>query len=97
MSLDNNFKNDERSVYVVFHALFTYTQILNTLDTYYSKKYGNKKQLREVTGKICFYLSKFKKDIECFSIVTKWDSSETILTKKVQRFLMDLGKFLILI
>jgi len=82
MSLDGNFKNDERSIYVVFHALFTYTQILNTLHTYYSKKCGNKKQLREVIGRICFYLSKFKKDIECFSIITKCDSPETILTKK---------------
>ncbi len=82
VSLNNNFKNDERSIYVVYHAMFTYTQILSTLDTYYSKKCGNKKQLKEVVGRICFYLNKFKKDIECFSTVTKWNSSETILTKK---------------
>jgi hypothetical protein len=88
-SLHKNLKNDERSIYVVFHAMFTYTQILKSLDIYYSKKYGNQKQLKEVMGRICFYLNKFKKDIDCFSNITKYNSAKTILTKKSEMIFND--------
>ena len=50
------------------------------------EKYGNKRQLKESMGRICFYLSKLEKDIECFSGVVKYNSTKTILTKKGEEF-----------
>lgn len=52
-----------RDVYGVFHGLFTYTCILNTLDKSIQKKIFQKKKLIEVYARIGFYMNKFIKDL----------------------------------
>lgn len=52
-----------REVYGVFHGLFTYTCILDTLDKCIEKKIIKEKGLLEVYARIGFYMNKFIKDL----------------------------------
>ncbi|NHN25902.1 hypothetical protein FIA58_009470 [Flavobacterium jejuense] len=63
LSIYSNYK-DNRSIYDVFHGLFTYTTTLNALSEAYKSEAFTEEQKTEIIGRIGFYLQKFGLDIK---------------------------------
>lgn len=54
---------EKRDIYGCLHGLFTYTTILYCLDKFLEKGSSNNRLMHEATGRLAFYMNKFRRDI----------------------------------
>lgn len=72
---------DHRTVYILFHALYTYYTTLLCLDNSLAKNRFNKRQQKETLGRIGFYLSKCSNDLNRFEKINDlYNGIENVLT-----------------
>jgi len=64
LSILNNYKEDNRSIYVVFHGIFTETAMNECLDICYDLNIFTGKQKHELLGRFAFILKRFDIDIK---------------------------------
>ncbi|PAM95750.1 hypothetical protein B4N84_06555 [Flavobacterium sp. IR1] len=75
--------NDHRTVYILFHALYTYYAIFLCLDNSLAKNKFNNKQEKEAVGRIGFYLCKCAHDLDRFDRISDfYDGIENVLTEE---------------
>ncbi|OXA93507.1 hypothetical protein [Flavobacterium hercynium] len=69
--------NDHKTVYTLFHELYTYYAIFLCLDNSLAKNRFKKRQEKEVLGRIGFYLCKCAHDLDRFDIINSFYNGES--------------------
>jgi hypothetical protein len=81
-SITNNPK-EYRSLYILFHALYTYYTTTLCLDNCLSNNCFDEKKTHEAEGRVGFYLIKYKLDLDSFmEVANHYNGLEMVLTKK---------------
>tara|TARA_B110000908_G_C10265169_1_gene463108 strand:- start:4296 stop:5426 length:1131 start_codon:yes stop_codon:yes gene_type:complete len=81
-SITNNPK-EYRSLYILFHALYTYYTTTLCLDNCLSNNCFDENKTHEAEGRVGFYLIKYKLDLDSFmEVANHYNGLEMVLTKK---------------
>lgn len=89
-------KADNRSIYILIHAFYTYYTTFSCLDDCLKNNSFNEIQRKEAIGRIGFYLNKFDKDIDNFDKIIKYFKGiENVLAPSgIEIFLIIKDKYL---